>query len=211
MDKNEAILKIKENLKNLMTFSSTMVEDVKCEAVKLKDGSEINTPEGETLAEGTECFTLDADGAKVPCDGPYDLEDGRSIVVSGGKVESISEAAPEEAGKVEETPMNPAEMVAAPVGEAEVEGEEPEVEAAENSVEDRISSLESQISQILELLQGMSNAQEMAMSKIKEIAEAPATGSIKVGKTADVSFSGFKNEIEELKQLKNKYKLGTKY
>jgi hypothetical protein len=202
MDKNEAILKIKENLKNLMTFSSTMVEDVKCESVKLKDGSEINTPEGETLAEGTECFTLDADGNKVACgDGPYELEDGRSIVVSGGKVESIKEAEAVEAV---------AEEMAAPMVAPEAEVEEPEMEEGD-TLDVRVANLEGQIAQILELLQGMSNAQEMAMSKIKEIADAPATESIKVGKTADVAFNSVRNEMDELKSLRKKYNLEVKH
>jgi hypothetical protein len=181
-----------------------MVEDVKCESVKLKDGSEINTPEGETLAEGTECFTLDADGNKVACgDGPYELEDGRSIVVSGGKVESIKEAEAVEAV---------AEEMAAPMVAPEAEVEEPgEEEEGGDTLDVRVANLEGQIAQILELLQGMSNAQEMAMSKIKEIADAPATESIKVGKTADVAFNSVRNEMDELKSLRKKYNLEVKH
>jgi len=88
----------------------------------------------------------------------------------------------------------------------EVEVEEPEAEA-ENAVAERVSALEQQVAQILELLQGMANSQEMAMSKIKEIAESPAEPAIKTGKTfSNVEFSSLKSEIEELKEVAKKFK-----
>jgi hypothetical protein len=103
----------------------------------------------------------------------------------------------------------------APADEAAKEGEEPEKEEVEISIEERVGKLEEHISQILELLQGMSNAQEMAMSKINEIAESPAEKSIKVGKSTStgsgVAFSSVKNELEELKELRKRFNTDNSY
>lgn len=222
MNKEEAMLKIKDQLKKLMTFSAEAEapkEEVKYESMKLKDGSEIMIPDGSSLEPGVEVFTLDANGNQVVCeDNTYELENGQSIVVSGGKIETVSDTT-----TGEDSPENPAnttpEAMAAPAGgaaeEAKKEGETTEEETSENSVEDRVSQLEQQITQILELLQGMSNAQEMAMSKINEIAESPAEKSIKVGKStsngSDVSFNSVKNELDELKELRKKFNTDNSY
>jgi hypothetical protein len=216
MNKEEAMLKIKDQLKKLMTFSAeaTPMENVKCESMKLKDGSEIMIPDGSNLEPGVECYTLDADGNQIACaDGSYELENGQSIVVSGGKIETVSDATDK---KEEESPENPAnttpEEMAMPEKKAE---EEPEKEEVEISIEERVGKLEKHISQILELLQGMSNAQEMAMSKINEIAESPAEKSIKVGKSTStasgVAFGSVKSELEELKELRKKFNTDNSY
>ena len=223
MNKEEAMLKIKDQLKKLMSFSTEAeapTEEVKCESMKLKDGSEIMIPDGSNLEPGVECYTMDANGNQIACaDGTYELENGQSVVVAGGKIETVSDVT-----TGEDSPENPAnttpEAMAAPAGgaaeEAKKEGETPEGEMVENSVEDRVAQLEQQISQILELLQGMSNAQEMAMSKINEIAESPAEKSIKVGKStstggSDVAFGSVKNELEELKELRKKFNTDNSY
>ena len=219
MNKEEAMLKIKDQLKKLMTFSAEAapMENVKCESMKCKDGSEIMIPDGSNLEPGVECYTLDADGNQIACaDGDYELENGQSIVVAGGKIETVSDATDK---KEETSPENPAnttpEAMAAPADEAAKEGETPEKEAVEISIEERVGKLEEHISQILELLQGMSNAQEMAMSKINEIAELPAEKSIKVGKStstgSSVSFGSVKNELEELKELRKKFSIDNSY
>jgi hypothetical protein len=218
MNKEEAMLKIKDQLKKLMTFSAeaTPMENVKCESMKLKDGSEIMIPDGSNLEPGVECYTLDADGNQIACaDGSYELENGQSIVVSGGKIETVSDASDE---KVEESPENPANTTAEKqeMGTPEkMAEEEPEKEEVEISIEERVGKLEEHISQILELLQGMSNAQEMAMSKINEIAESPAEKSIKVGKStstgSSVAFGSVKNELEELKELRKKFNTDNSY
>lgn len=221
MNKEEAMLKIKDQLKKLMTFSAEAapMENVKCESMKLKDGSEIMIPDGSNLEPGVDCYTMDADGNQIACaDGSYELENGQSIVVSGGKIETVSDATDK---KEEESPENPAnttpEAMAMPEKKEEkmTEGEEPEKEEVEISIEERVGKLEEHISQILELLQGMSNAQEMAMSKINEIAESPAEKSIKVGKSTStgsgVAFSSVKNELEELKELRKRFNTDNSY
>jgi hypothetical protein len=219
MNKDEAILKIKDQLKKLMAFSAEAempaTEEVKCESVKLKDGSEIMIPTGSNIEPGVEVYMVDDAGNQTPCeDGSYELENGQTITVSGGMIDGVADTTQPE-GEQTQSPEGDAKMAAATPGagaEAAKEGETPAQEEAENMIGDRVAALEQQIAQILELLQGMSNAQEMAMSKINEIAEAPAAPSIKVGKsvgssTAKVEFSSTKDEISELNKLKNKFKI----
>jgi hypothetical protein len=217
MNKDEAIVKIKDQLKKLMAFSTEALatDAMQYETMKLKDGSEIMIPDGSMLEPGVEVYMIDADGNQTPCeDGSYELENGQTIMIAGGKIESVADSEQPAEEQQTETPATEAQMAAATPGagaEAAKENESPEQEAAESQLPDRVAALEQQIAQILELLQGMSNAQEMAMSKINEIAEAPAAPSIKIGKTTSskVEFNSIKNELDELKSLKNKYKISS--
>lgn len=214
MNKDEAIVKIKEQLKKLMAFTAEApAEEVKYESMKLKDGSEIMIPDGAGLETGVEVYMIDADGNQVPCeDGSYELESGQTITVKGGVIDAVSEAAQPE-GEQTQSPEGDAQMAATTPGsgEAEAEGESAQQETAEADLPNRVAALEQQIAQILELLQGMSNAQEMAMSKIQEIAEAPAAPSIKIGKTlksdANVAFNSVKDELKELQEMKKKFRI----
>ena len=209
--KDEAMLKIKEQLKRLMRFSETpetATDDTKkFSTIKLEDGTEISIPEGGEIGVGTEVYSTDEAGNQTPlADGDYILEDGRTITVSSGSVESIGDTSDSETAK-EETPSNDASTVADEKMDA-VDGEEEEPVAGE-PIEDRVSSLENQVAELIEMIQGMGSMTEVAMSKIEEIASAPATESIKVGKTPATSkeFNSIRNEMDELKEIvKNKFK-----
>lgn len=214
MLKEEAMLKIKEQLKRLMTFSvdaETPVEK-KMTSIKLKDGTEISYVDGSELGIGVEVYKIDVDGNQTPIeDGDYDLEDGRIITIKDGGVEVIAEA-PDGAG-VEETPIT-SEKDKAKLEEPKLEepkGVEVEVETAEGAdMEARISAIEENISSMMEAISTMGHMQEMSMSKIKAIESAPAASSIKVGKTtSNGNFNSNKLEIDELRELRNKYKLNT--
>ena len=218
MTKDEAILKIKDQLKKLMSFSSEaddsaeQTEEKKFISMKLKDGSEISILDGTELGVGTEVFIVDTDGNQKPIDDDsYVLDDGRTIVVKGGKVESISEADSTQEDAKTETPETSAQMESTE-DEKDSEKDKEKMSDGEEttSVEERVSNLENQISQILEILQGMNSMQEVAMSKIKEIEDAPAVPSVKTGKvinTGNQAFSSIKNEIDELKEMKKKFNL----
>lgn len=202
--------KIREQLKKLMSFSNAEVETVEVElaALKLQDGTEVVVPDGSDLAVGSEVVKVDENGNQVPLpDDSYVLEDGRTITVVNGKVDAIQDAV-EEGG--ESSPMTDANVqptaqaadpAAAPAG-----GMEPD--ADENPVEDRITALENQVAQILELLQGMGSMTEVAMSRIEELASAPATESIKTKATPSYEFSAAKSEIEELREMRKKFGIG---
>ena len=222
MDKNEAMDKIRESLKKLISFSEVATDagsgatasdakssddkKKKFESVTANDGTVINYPDGSELEVGTELVTVDADGNETPLeDGTYELQDGRTLTVSGGVVESISGVG---ASNGEETPIDDAKMDAT----QEAEGQDGSAEDDSNddgSLQDRVSALENTMAEILELLQGMSSAQEMAMSKIQEIASAPAAESIKIGKTVDNNFSSTKNTLDHLKEVRKKYNIGS--
>ena len=211
MLKEEAMLKIKEQLKRLMTFSvdaETPVEK-KMTSIKLKDGTEISYVDGSELGIGVEVYKIDEDGNQTPIeDGDYDLEDGRIITIKDGGVEVIAEA-PVEAGS-EETPITSEKEKE----KDEAKLEEPkgvEVEVEEGTdMEARISAIEENISSMMEAISTMGHMQEMSMSKIKAIESSPAASSIKVGKTtSNGNFNSNKLEIDELRELRNKYKLNT--
>ena len=215
MTKDEALLKIKDQLKKLVAFSSTpnttsempvadnTTDTKKFTNIKLKDGSEICIADGTELGVGTEIYVIDADGNQTPAeDNSYDLEDGRTINVVGGIVDTISDATGEDPKDASvETPENPAKM-------ADATTETPDQEGAEA---DRITALENQVAQILEILQGMSNMQEQVMNKVDSFSKEPAVESIKVGKTltGTKTFNSMKSEIDELKEIKNKMKFNT--
>ena len=213
MTKDEAMLQLRDQLKKLMSFTAepvaetpvepVMTEDVKCTAVKLKDGSEIMVPESTDLGVGVDVYAVDADGNQTPLgDDTYELEDGRTIIVLSGKVDTISDAPAGDKTPTEDANVTPEAMVVVPeqTGEEVAEGESP--------IEDRITALENHISQILELLQGMGNAQEMAMSKINEIGSQPATKSIKLGNVVESKFNSAKSEMDQLKELRKQFNLG---
>ena len=217
MTKDEALLKIKDQLKKLMTFSETPnttsetpkageTKEVKSFTnIKLKDGSEISIADGTELGVGIEVYTIDADGNQTPCeDGSYELEDGRTITITGGVVETIGETTGEDPKETAtETPENPAQLAA--------ETPSTETPSEEGAETDRITALENQVAQILEILQGMSNMQEQTMSKVEAFSKEPAVESIKVGKTltGTKTFNSMKSEIDELKEIKNKMKFNT--
>jgi hypothetical protein len=212
MTKEEAILKIKDQLKKLMAFSEMgdvepnaeeNKKEMEYETMKLKDGSEISIADGTELGVGVNVFKVDAEGNLTPCDdGEYELEDGRKISLKDGIVESVAEIAVENGEKQDETPMAPAEM-------AEIEIETKPEEEGGNGMEERINALEKHLAQILELLQGMGQMQEVAMSKIEKLAAEPAAESIKVGKVPakPQGFSSTRNEIEELNSIRNKFRI----
>jgi hypothetical protein len=210
MEKNEAINKIKEQLKKLMAFaevSETEKVDEKeeveteMEVLKTKDGKEMMKEKGTdtlgaTLMEKTE-------EGMVKCGrGKYEMEDGSSLEVDEeGKV--ISET---KAGDV--SPENPAEMAEVVEEPTKVEIE---VEGGEE-MKSRVEAIEAQISQILEIIQGLSNSTEMALSKVAKIASEPAGEPIKTEKKLSATSKvggNIKSEMEELREIKKKFKFET--
>lgn len=205
MQKDEAMNKIKEQLKKLMAFSvEAPVEEKKMDSIKLKDGTELCIVDGTDLGVGVEIYTIDKDGNQTPTpDGDYELEDGRTITVASGKVSVLSEVPADKSG--DQTPENPASD--APVANA-ADPNAPAVDPNADPVEARIKALEDQIAQILEILQGMGNMQEATMTKLSQVAAEPATTSIKMGKTvANVEFGTFKDEIAQMRELREKFKM----
>lgn len=124
----------------------------------LADGTYIASPASEWV-EGVEIFVMDAEGNPQPlADGEYQLDNGKMIVVSEGKIASIKEM------------------------ETEVEIE---VEATEQSVEETYSKdqvealLNNVISEFSTKLSAVEEKLAVAEAKVVELSQAPAVAPVK--------------------------------
>lgn len=124
----------------------------------LADGTMIYSPAAE-WAEGVEVFVMDADGNPSPlADGEYTLDNGKTIVVTEGKIASIAEAITEE-----------------PTAEVEVTVEQ---EVAETYSKEQVEGLLKNI--ITEFETKLSAAE----AKITELSKAPAATTVKQARQA---------------------------
>ncbi len=106
MNKQEAILKIKETLKSLMKFESEVVENTFAE-VLTQDGLKLSY-DGEFTTDAP-IFVVDEQGNRTPCeDNEYVLQNGQTIVVKSGKISEIKEETVVENGG--ETPVEDANV-----------------------------------------------------------------------------------------------------
>jgi hypothetical protein len=122
----------------------------------LADGTMIYS-NADAFAEGVDIFVMDADGNPTPlADGEYTLDNGMTIVVSNGIIESMAEAITEE-----------------PSVEIEVEQEVAETyskEQVEGLLKNVISEFEAKLS--------------AAEKKITELSQAPAATTVKQSRQA---------------------------
>ena len=151
---------------------------------------EINTDKGilvwdgdEDLKEGDEVFQLDENGEPQPAaDGEYVVEDGKTIVVTEGKVAEIrdpeAEVAPEEVPAEENIEAKAEEELPEPADEEEVPAEE------EKPEEDRIAALEEKVAAIIDGLNEIVNSIAALEGRLAEVegklakVEAPAADPI---------------------------------
>lgn len=163
MDRTESINKIKELLSGFLSETKSEeveLSEVKLSDVKLKDGTKLVTPDVELMVGSS----LSNEDGSVVVDGEYVLEDGSIAVVAGGFVTEL---------KPVESAVEVADVSAAV--EVEVEDTKPEDTKEEPSgdIEKRVSDLEKSIDEILSIIKEQMKMSKIAMSKIKEIAEAP--------------------------------------
>lgn len=126
----------------------------------LADGTYIASPASEWV-EGVEIFVMDAEGNPQPlADGEYQLDNGKMIVVSEGKIASIKEMEVEEEVKIE-------------------------VEATEQAVEETYSKdqvealLNNVISEFSTKLSAVEEKLAVAEAKVVELSQAPAVAPVK--------------------------------
>jgi len=204
MNKQDAILKIKESLKNLMKFSE--VTESKFAEIIAKDGKKYVTP-ADKLDVDVEIYGLDEEGNQIPVEnGPIELEDGSTIIVTDNKVTEIKTVEPKDG---EESPIEDAEMEVEPTDiEKEVEVETEPV--SDDDYGKRIEKIEMQMEEILTILSSMvSNGEETmekvetALSKIEKISDEPAGVKVKVS-----PFSTRPEDVrlEKFLQIKNNLK-----
>jgi len=119
----------------------------------LADGTMIYSPAAE-WAEGVEIFVMDADGNPSPlADGEYTLDNGKTIVVTEGKIASIAEAITEE-----------------PTAEVEVTVEQ---EVAETYSKEQVEGL------LKNIITEFETKLAAAEAKIVELSQAPAAVTVK--------------------------------
>ena len=122
---------LKTIVDKIKTFLSEQVE-VKLMEVKTTDGLILNF---ETLEVGVEVFIIDENGSTPAPDGTYTFEDGTSISIVEGKIETIT------------IPEEPVE------GEPETETEpEEEMKSPDTELVARIEALEKENLEIKEML-----------------------------------------------------------
>jgi hypothetical protein len=197
MTREEAMNKIKETIKSLMTFSETT--EVKMTEVTGKDQTKFVTP-AEKIEVGVEIYKLDDTGTQIPVeDGVYDLEDGTSITVGGGIVTEVSTTA-EENTDVE------TEVLA-----EELSKESTTVEAAvtPDPLEERVTKLEDELTTIIDMLDKMVTSQKMTATKVEEFAALPGDKSIEVknkefSTTKTVSSKANMAEIDAIREILKK-------
>ena len=126
----------------------------------LADGTYIASPASEWV-EGVEIFVMDAEGNPQPlADGEYQLDNGKMIVVSEGKIASIKEM---------ETEV-----------EIEVEAEATEQSVEETYSKDQVEALlNNVISEFSTKLSAMEEKLSVAEAKVVELSQAPAVAPVK--------------------------------
>lgn len=148
----------------------------------LADGTMIYS-NADAFAEGVDVFVMDADGNPVPlADGEYTLDNGMTIVVSNGIIESMAEAITEE-----------------PSVEIEVEQEVAETyskEQVEGLLKNVISEFEAKLS--------------AAEKKITELSQAPAATTVKqsrqVAPQAPLNITAMSNIEDRTRAIVARYK-----
>jgi hypothetical protein len=192
MNRQETINSIKSSLKKL--FST----EYKFADYTTTDGNKIHCG-GEKIDIGVDVQGVDSQGNYIPLnDGSYELTEGITINVVGGKVESITETG-------SEVPESPEDEMK-DVGKEVTPNEEPK----EEEMAAKVKTLEDQMSEVLglikEMAKGQSEMKDTLMSQIQEVKESPATNPIMNEKKA---FSGFDksfskqmkmSEIEEIRK-----------
>ncbi len=140
-------------------------EEIKVEMMvegALADGTYIASPASEWV-EGVEIFVMDAEGNPQPlADGEYQLDNGKMIVVSEGKIASIKEMEVEEEVKIE------------------IEAEATEQSIEETYSKDQVEALlNNVISEFSTKLSAMEEKLSVAEAKVVELSQAPAVAPVK--------------------------------
>jgi hypothetical protein len=190
MNREEIILSIKGSLKKL--FSTEM----KFNEYTLADGSKIIC-DGDTLDVGVGVRGVDAMGTEFPLDnGAYQLDNGTSINVVDGKVESVME-----------TPEKEDEAEMEQVGKSITPSTDNKVEEMTKKIEMIESQMAETLSLVSEMIKGQEKMNNTFMSQIEEVKNSPAVESIKNDKKGFQGFSkdftkeSKKNEINDLRKI----------
>ena len=218
MDKKETLDKIKESLKNLMSFSAEMTKEKKFSNYDLTDGTTISSTEDE-LEVGVSVFKIDENGNQTPLDnGDYVLTDGRTIKVEDNEIKAIMVSKPEMDDNEEEMgknkPENKLEQKMEEDGKpVQKSDDETDMETSKQLMA-RVIDLEKQVEDILAVVSKMGKVQndvsEKMMSKIKELSDENGGAPIKSNGREEtaidykLSKSGFADELKDFLRKREK-------
>jgi hypothetical protein len=158
----------------------------------LADGTYIASPASEWV-EGVEIFVMDAEGNPQPlADGEYQLDNGKMIVVSEGKIASIKEMEVEEEVKIE------------------IEAEATEQSVEETYSKDQVEALlNNVISEFSTKLSAMEEKLSVAEAKVVELSQAPAVAPVKqraaVKTEQPIQLNQIQNTAERARAIVAKY------
>jgi hypothetical protein len=123
----------------------------------LKDGTKIKVP--QDIAEGSDIMVIQEDGSEIPApDGEHMLEDGRVILVSGGKIASIKE-------EMAQDPADPATPSANPPAATSPN------EEVNKYIDQKLADFKAEVTKtISEIMQKMADweASKSEVAKVKE-------------------------------------------
>lgn len=196
MNKEEAIIKIKESLKSLMKFESNdkKVEDevkVKMSEVLTQDGMIISY-DGEELELNIEVFLLDEAGNRIAIeDKEYMLQNGMTLVIKDGK---ISEMIAEIPADVEESPIEEANTMMSEENSKEI-----------NDLKESIKLMDEKFEKITEALKSLIDISEDYTKKVEEFSKQPGGEPIIV-KTNEKDLSSEELRTERFKAIKTSLK-----
>jgi hypothetical protein len=158
----------------------------------LADGTYIASPASEWV-EGVEIFVMDAEGNPQPlADGEYQLDNGKMIVVSEGKIASIKEMEVEEEVKIE------------------IEAEATEQAVEETYSKDQVEALlNNVISEFSTKLSAVEEKLAVAEAKVVELSQAPAVAPVKqraaVQTQQPIQLNQIQNTAERARAIVAKY------
>ncbi|QEC78769.1 hypothetical protein [Mucilaginibacter ginsenosidivorax] len=212
MNKNEAILAIKNATKAITMLFSTKEEEAEFEAVKRVDSDELVDVQGE-LAPGTAVSVSSAMGSQAAADDTYNLANGVEFSTKGGKIDKVikvpaeaapvAEAKPEDAKPEEGSPEE--EATETPAEEAKEDAsapvQPPDNTAAIATLVQKITELDTMINTIKTALEGKASAQ--AMSALGEQFNA-IKGAFEVLSDTPAEFSKIDKSLEAKEDKANK-------
>lgn len=186
LNKNEIL----KEIKRIMKFGSE--ESVVENFIDAKSGDNIVRVEGEDFTVGADVFVVTPEGVLPAPDGDHILEDGRTLVVSGGKITDI--ILPEPDAETEDEAEVEIELAEITPEEAAQEKESAmkKMEVAEQKIMD----MEKKIMDMEEIINEMVKAYGKVGSFSQEV-ESKLNDFIK-NTPAEQHFSGLKSEYKSL-------------
>lgn len=177
---------ILKEIKRLMKFGT---DNGEMNYIDAKSGDNIVRVEGEDFVVGADVFLVTPEGLVPAPDGPHILEDGRTIVVGGGKITEVKEAVEEETESEVEIEL---EEITPEEKKQEKESAMKKMEDAEKKIEEmekKILDMEEVISEMVKAYGKVGNFTAEVQSKLNDFVK---------NTPAEQHFSSLKSEYKAM-------------